>query len=84
MVGICKADLTVGMDMEGIYRKTGANSAVKAVQEGFERSDDYDISDPTLDITAVTSVLKQYLRKLPVPLIPFEHYDAFMDVNGML
>ena len=84
MIRSVKTDVMVGMDMEGIYRKTGANSAVKAVQEGFERSDEYDISDPALDITAVTSVLKQYLRRLPIPLIPFENYDAFMDANGML
>lgn len=67
-----------GMDVEGIYRKTGGNSLVKQIQEGFEKSEDYDISDPDLDITAVTSVLKQYFRKLPTPLLTFDVYDRVL------
>jgi hypothetical protein len=70
-----------GMDIEGIYRKTGGNSQVKLIQEGFDKSggEDYDISDPDLDITAVTSVLKQYFRKLPVPLLTFDVYDRVLE-----
>jgi hypothetical protein len=71
-----------GMDIEGIYRKTGGNSLVKSIQEGFEKTEDYDISDPSLDITAVTSVLKQYFRKLPTPLLTFEVYDRILESNG--
>ncbi|KAK4126103.1 RhoGAP-domain-containing protein [Parathielavia appendiculata] len=70
-----------GMDVEGIYRKTGGNSLVKSIQEGFEKTEDYDISDPSLDITAVTSVLKQYFRKLPTPLLTFEIYDRILESN---
>ncbi len=73
-----------GMDIEGIYRKTGGNSQVKAIQEGFEKQDDYDISDPSLDITAVTSVLKQYFRKLPNPLLTFEVYDRMLEANSVM
>ena len=68
-----------GMDIEGIYRKTGGSGQVKIIQEGFDQTDDYDISDPGLDITAVTSVLKQYFRKLPVPLLTFDVYDRVLD-----
>ena len=71
-----------GMDIEGIYRKTGGNSQVKIIQDGFEKMDDYDISDPALDITAVTSVLKQYLRRLPTPLLTFDVYDSILEANG--
>ena len=68
-----------GMDIEGIYRKTGGSGQVKLIQEGFEKTEDYDISDPSLDITAVTSVLKQYFRKLPVPLLTFDVYDRVLE-----
>ena len=71
------------MDVEGIYRKTGGNSTVKMIQEGFEKSSDYDISDPCLDITAVTSVLKQYFRRLPIPLMTYDAYDGILDAHGM-
>ncbi|KAK1759269.1 hypothetical protein QBC47DRAFT_357147 [Echria macrotheca] len=70
-----------GMDVEGIYRKTGGNSQVKMIQEGFDKSEDFDISDPQLDITAVTSVLKQYFRKLPTPLLTFDVYERVLESN---
>ncbi|EHL02636.1 putative N-chimaerin [Glarea lozoyensis 74030] len=72
-----------GMDIEGIYRKTGGSGQVKIIQEGFERSNDYDISDYSLDITAVTSVLKQYFRKLPVPLLTFDVYDRILESTSI-
>lgn len=71
-----------GMDLEGIYRKTGGNSQIKMIQEGFEKQQDFDISDPEIDITAVTSVLKQYFRKLPNPLLTFEVYERVLDSNS--
>ncbi|KAI6244727.1 putative Rho-type GTPase-activating protein 4 [Erysiphe necator] len=72
-----------GMDVEGIYRKTGGNSQVKIIQEGFEKAEDFDISDPALDITAVTSVLKQYLRKLPTPLLTFDVYERILESSSI-
>ncbi|ODH43664.1 hypothetical protein ACO22_01008 [Paracoccidioides brasiliensis] len=72
-----------GMDCEGIYRKSGGSSQVQMIREGFEKSSDYDISDPDLDIHAVTSTLKQYFRKLPTPLITYEVYDKLLDTWGV-
>ena len=71
------------MDAEGIYRKSGGNSQVQAIREGFERSPDYDISDPDLDIHAVTSALKQYFRNLPTPLITYYVYDRLINACGV-
>ncbi|KAL9066365.1 MAG: hypothetical protein Q9157_007166 [Trypethelium eluteriae] len=68
-----------GMNQEGIYRKSGGSGQVKVIQLGFEKDPDYDISDPDLDIHAVTSALKQYFRKLPVPLIAPEVYDLLIE-----
>lgn len=70
-----------GMDVEGIYRKTGGNSQVKMIQDGFSNTESFDISDPDIDITAVTSVLKQYFRKLPAPLLTYEVYDRVLETN---
>ncbi|CRG89723.1 Rho-type GTPase-activating protein 1 [Talaromyces islandicus] len=70
-----------GMDEEGIYRKSGAASVTQVIREGFESANDYDISDPDLDIHAVTSALKQYFRKLPTPLITFHSYDQVLETN---
>jgi hypothetical protein len=72
------------MDMEGIYRKSGAASVIQGIREGFERSPfDYDLSDPDLDIHAVTSALKQYFRKLPTPLITYEVYEKIIESSEL-
>jgi hypothetical protein len=70
-----------GMEMEGIYRKTGGNSQIRSIQDGFDKNENFDISDPDMDITAVTSVLKQYFRKLPTPLITYDAYDGVLETN---
>ncbi|TLD38577.1 RhoGAP-domain-containing protein [Venturia nashicola] len=72
-----------GMDVEGVYRKSGGTGQVNQVRLGFEKDNDYDISDPDLDIHAVTSALKQYFRKLPVPLITFDVYDDLLDASRL-
>lgn len=70
------------MDVEGIYRKSGGNSQVQQVKDYFENpTGDFDISDPDLDIHAVTSGLKQYFRRLPMPLITFDVYDRLLDTT---
>ncbi|KIY44346.1 RhoGAP-domain-containing protein [Fistulina hepatica ATCC 64428] len=71
-----------GMDYEGIYRKSGGASQNKAITQLFERGD-YDTIDLRdeerfNDITSVTSVLKTYLRSLPVPLLTYDLHDQFM------
>lgn len=72
-----------GMDQEGIYRKTGGNSQVNMIKDGFDKSDNFDISDPDLDITAITSVLKQYFRRLPTPLLTFDVYERVLESNAV-
>jgi hypothetical protein len=72
------------MDSEGIYRKSGGSSQVETVKAAFERSAlEYDLSDPDLDINAVTSCLKQYFRKLPNPLITYEVYDKVLETTAI-
>jgi hypothetical protein len=70
-----------GMDVEGIYRKSGGASQVNQVRSGFETDNEHDISDPDLDIHSVTSALKNYFRRLPVPLITYDIYDQFLEAG---
>lgn len=71
------------MDVEGIYRKAGGASQVQVLKEGFESSQNFDISDPDLDIHAISSTLKQYFRRLPNPLITYETYDQLLDTTSI-
>jgi hypothetical protein len=80
------------LEHEGLYRKSGGAGAMKLLVEAFEQSSsevigtqapvsvDFERFD---DINAITSVLKQYLRKLPVPLIRFEAYEGFLGTSAI-
>jgi len=71
-----------GMDFEGIYRKPGGASSMRQIQESFEKGEDLDIGD-SVDISGVTSVLKQYFRKLPTPIITPAIYDDFLKTTKL-
>lgn len=72
----------IGMDYEGIYRKTGGSSQSKAITQLFERGnyEAFDLRDTDAfnDISSVTSVLKNYFRALPNPLLTFELHHSFV------
>ena len=70
------------MDYEGIYRKSGGSAQQKHITALFERGD-YDAfnlcdSESFNDISSITSVLKNYFRLLPNPLLTFAMHEAFV------
>lgn len=73
-----------GLDYEGIYRKSGGAAQIRAIQLAFENDESINLSDEEEynDICAITSVLKQYFRDLPNPLLTCEHYDSFIQVSS--
>lgn len=76
-----------GLDLEGIYRISGGNSAIVSIENAFANAKDDKLMaklEETLsgDINAVTSALKRYLRKLPDPLIPYAVYEEFIKVSS--
>ncbi|KAK9761581.1 Rho-type gtpase-activating protein [Basidiobolus ranarum] len=75
-----------GIMLEGIYRKSGPTSQMRDIQSALARAANGEGPPPNLedpeefsDITAVTSVVKQYFRELPVPLLTYDLYKDFMD-----
>uniref|UniRef100_A0A8C5FAR7 Myosin IXA n=1 Tax=Gadus morhua TaxID=8049 RepID=A0A8C5FAR7_GADMO len=70
-----------GLYTEGIYRKSGSTNKVKELRQGL----DTDVSSMNLDdynIHVIASVLKQWLRDLPSPLMTFELYEEFLRAMG--
>ncbi|KAK2467763.1 hypothetical protein APHAL10511_000058 [Amanita phalloides] len=73
---------TLALDYEGIYRKNGGAGQSRLITQLFERGDyaAFDLRDSERfpDICSVTSVLKNYFRSLPVPLLTFDLYEDFI------
>uniref|UniRef100_A0A8C2WV46 Myosin IXA n=1 Tax=Cyclopterus lumpus TaxID=8103 RepID=A0A8C2WV46_CYCLU len=72
-----------GLYTEGIYRKSGSTNKIKELRQGL----DTDVSIVSLDdynIHVIASVLKQWLRDLPSPLMTFELYEEFLRAMGEL
>ncbi|KAI0339819.1 RhoGAP-domain-containing protein [Trametopsis cervina] len=78
---------TLALDYEGIYRKTGGSGQSKTITQLFERGDynSFDLrdSDRFNDICSVTSVLKNYFRALPDPLLTYDLHDQFITAATM-
>ncbi|KAI8897122.1 Rho GTPase activation protein [Globomyces pollinis-pini] len=60
-----------GLEVEGIYRKSGPASQISQLIASFNAGEDRSLndSDNHIEISAITSVLKQFLRELPDSLI---------------
>lgn len=76
--------LNTGLDYEGIYRKTGGMGQTKTIQTLFERGSIFDLDnvDEFNDLSAITSVLKNYFRALPNPLFTHELHEEFVTIGG--
>ncbi|XP_071956281.1 beta-chimaerin-like isoform X2 [Antedon mediterranea] len=70
-----------GMDIEGIYRVPGMLDDVDYIQHSFDNDNENAKIGPVdvSDINAVAGAFKLFLRQLPIPLIPFELYEKFMN-----
>ncbi|KAI8877893.1 RhoGAP-domain-containing protein [Backusella circina FSU 941] len=71
-----------GMDYEGIYRKSGGAAQIRLIHQAFDNGEPIVLEQdyPINDIGAITSVLKQYLRELPDPLLTYTLYPTLIDV----
>ncbi len=85
-----------GLDEEGIYRKSGRKFEVDEILEQFESYLNYVFDKNhnkiknekklvlkllnDMDINSVTGALKEYLRRLPEPLLKFENYNEFLSI----
>lgn len=70
-----------GLNIEGIYRKSGSTSQIQQLEQAFDNyANDREELERCihLDIHVVSSVLKRYLRRLKEPLIPYAHYDEYI------
>jgi RalA-binding protein 1 len=68
---------------EGIFRLSGSNIVIKALRERFNTEGDIRLLDGQYyDVHAVASLLKLYLRELPVSILTRELHLDFLKVLG--
>jgi hypothetical protein len=65
-----------GLSEVGVFRLPGQATRVQEMREIFNQGVQYDFEDSE-DVHTVASLLKLYLRELPVPLVEFSLYDSF-------
>lgn len=71
-----------GMHEVGIFRLPGQATLVSELREKFNQGIQYEFSGEE-DVHTVASLLKLYLRELPVPLIEYSLYDSFSKATRM-
>ncbi|KAF9926418.1 hypothetical protein FBU30_003983 [Linnemannia zychae] len=74
-----------GLEIEGIYRRSGMAAEARQLVQAYDIGMQPDLMDIDTyqDICSITSVLKQYLRSLPQPLIPYDQYAEFMEAISL-
>eukprot|EP00056_Hartaetosiga_gracilis_P008750 m.125893 g.125893 ORF g.125893 m.125893 type:complete len:453 (-) comp12986_c0_seq3:1771-3129(-) len=68
-----------GLDVVGIFRLPGSHAEVKELKQAFSQARLPPIHEA--DVHSVASLLKEYLRQLPEPLLTYGLYDSFMDIT---
>ena len=64
----CFSDFPAALDQEGLFRVNGNVRAVETLKQRLESGEDVDLLSES-DSCTVASLLKRYLRDLPVGLI---------------
>lgn len=72
---------------EGIFRLSGSSATVRQLKEKFATEGDFDLlaeGEPYIDVHAVASLFKQYLRELPSSVLTKELHNEFAKALGKL
>lgn len=73
-----------GLKQEGIYRVSGFADEIDQVKETLDKDGNAaDMSEKSVsNINVVASILKMYLRLLPIPLITFQAYPVLIEASS--
>ncbi|KAK7086061.1 Unconventional myosin-IXb [Halocaridina rubra] len=71
-----------GLYTEGLYRKSGATTKVRAVKAHIERDpENVDFTDTPIHV--LTTILKSFFRDLPEPLLTYDCYDPLLNATEL-
>ncbi|KAH9269669.1 hypothetical protein BASA83_008330 [Batrachochytrium salamandrivorans] len=68
-----------GLNSQGIYRLSGNAATIQRIKAQINQGEGRtELNDDTLDLNAISGLLKLYFRELKDPLFPFAFYDRFI------
>lgn len=68
---------------EGLFRLAGGAAACAALRDLYDQAHEIALDKaPTADTDTVATVLKQFFRELPEPLIPFDFFEHVLATHG--
>ncbi|KAE8283315.1 GEM-interacting protein [Larimichthys crocea] len=71
------------LSVQGVYRVSGSKPRIQKICQAFEtQKDQVDLSD--LSPHDITSILKQFLKELPEPLLTFDLYNNFIAMGKII
>lgn len=70
--------------LKGIFRLSGTKQGCLRIQSAFDNGQDPRLNDPNIYPHDVATVLKQFFRELPQPLIPFGLYAPLIAAIDLL
>lgn len=72
---------TRGIHEQGIYRISGSRAAVEALQSALDTRPLQQCAIERVDVHAIASVVKLWLRELPEPLVPYALYGDMIQTE---
>jgi len=79
----CMSQLYVrGINVKGIFRRTGNHLKIQETRKLLETGKDVCFED--LDIMVIASIFKLWLRQLPKPLIPVSYYSELITMGSRI
>ncbi|PWN34706.1 uncharacterized protein FA14DRAFT_33117 [Meira miltonrushii] len=75
-----------GLREQGIYRISGAKSAIEALKVAFNTQPAQSVNlvhGETSDVHTIAGAIKQWFRDLPEPVIPFKSYHALISAERL-
>eukprot|EP00211_Chloroparvula_japonica_P003773 CAMPEP_0119139102 /NCGR_PEP_ID=MMETSP1310-20130426/26889_1 /TAXON_ID=464262 /ORGANISM="Genus nov. species nov., Strain RCC2339" /LENGTH=703 /DNA_ID=CAMNT_0007130361 /DNA_START=62 /DNA_END=2173 /DNA_ORIENTATION=+ len=71
------------MKVEGLFRLSGSSSEVAAYKEAFTVGENVNFDQDATDPHTIASLFKMWLRELPEPLLTYELYEAFVEMDSL-
>lgn len=68
------------LSLKGIFRLSGAKAEIDRLKAAVDKGQDAKLNDPNVAPHDVSTMLKQFFRELPQPLIPFALYTPLMSL----